>query len=213
MTVLEIILLTASYYSKPINEPLLEMYAEDLADLPASEVIAAYKTYRRSPKNRTFPLPAQIREIVEGPKDPEGEAAATVGRIIDAVTRFGYSNSLRAMEYIGASGWQTVKSSGGWDFICANLGASLDLTTFSAQLRNRLKQEISSNAHKDLNLKVIGSGRGAQALETTSQQQITKPTLVQPQELVQEFKSLTPEQRKLNTKRGGSNECNKVILF
>lgn len=132
----ETIILTASYYGRTISEPVLNMYAEDLEDLPEDRVVAAYKTYRRDPKNKSFPLPAQIRDIVQPETTPEVEARDIASAIQGAIVKYGYPNEGLAREYIGPQGWDVVQRWGGWSHLCANMGVSIDPGQFYAQVRD-----------------------------------------------------------------------------
>lgn len=118
MSVKEMILLTAIYYSKTVPDAVLEMYAEDLADLPVDRVLEAYKIYRRNPANKFFPLPAQIREIIAPTVSAKSEARESVERIKQAITKFGYCNLNEARMYIGPVGWKLVQGLGGWTAVC-----------------------------------------------------------------------------------------------
>jgi hypothetical protein len=135
MNLREVIVLTATYYGKDLIEPVLEMYVDDLSDLPEAEVIEAYRTYRRNPKNRAFPLPAQIREIIEPEVSPEGMANEAISRIQEAITRFGYARGGEAQLFIGSLGWAVVKRFGGWENLCRHHGVEIQPGTFFAQAR------------------------------------------------------------------------------
>lgn len=136
----KIIVHTAIYYGRDLKPEVLSMMCEDLADLDPAACIAAYTAYRRNPKNKTFPLPAQIREIVR-PEDyisPEIMAREIAARIVGAVTSCGWCNPKAAESEIGPEGWELVKRQGGWMHICQNLGVNINPTTFQAQLRDQL---------------------------------------------------------------------------
>lgn len=139
-TLREVIILTASYYSKPLSGEVLEMYAEDLADLPAAKCIEAYQLYRRNPKNVHFPLPAQIRGLVAPAEhiSAESKARETAGRICGAVAKYGWNNWAEAKVYIGAEGWEVIRRQGGWQHVCENLGTNINPTAFQAQIRDML---------------------------------------------------------------------------
>lgn len=136
MTVAEIIILTASYYRIPLSEPVLAMYCEDLEDLPSEEIIAAYKAFRRDPKNKTMPLPAQIRDMIAPTPNPDAEARELLGRIKTAITQFGWNQGDAARPYIGEVGWQLVTDQGGWFNLCCSDFLTND--SMQAQARNRL---------------------------------------------------------------------------
>lgn len=150
----ETIINVASYYGRTISAPVLAMYAEDLADLPEDEVISAYTAYRRNPKNTQFPLPAQIRGVVSPAIDPDSAAREIASRINHAVVKFGWANAPEAHSYIGELGWDIVNRSGGWSYICQNLGVQLDPGVFSAQVRELAKSSITHDSQALAN--VIG---------------------------------------------------------
>lgn len=142
----ETIVLTHAYYNRgqPLQDGVLLMYAEDLSDLDPITCIEAYQCYRRNPQNRTFPLPAQIRELVN-PEEfvaVEAKAREIAARVVGAVTRFGWNNGRDACEYIGPIGWTVVERQGGWRHICENLGLRIQATTFQAQIRDQVEGSL-----------------------------------------------------------------------
>ena len=141
------IVLTAAYYGREISEAVLKMYIKDLSDLDETKCILAYDAWRKKPENKTFPLPAQIREMLNPTISLTNEqiAADIAGRIVGAVSKFGYSNPKEAREFIGDVGWIVVELRGGWNFICRNLGLSLNPSTFEAQARKQVEFSLKSN--------------------------------------------------------------------
>lgn len=137
----EIIILTASYYNRTLSEPVLNMYAEDLEDLDPRAVVQAYKAWRQNPKNTQFPLPAQIRGLINPEIDEDVIAKTAASRIIEAVARFGWCNSQDARAHIGELGWSVVSRFGGWSYVCENMGRELNITTFQAQARDLAKAQ------------------------------------------------------------------------
>lgn len=135
------IIMTAEYYGRQISETVLAMYASDLEDLPADKVCDAYVRYRRNPANKTFPLPAQIRELVNPEEfvSVETQAREVAARIVGAISRYGWANAKEAQAFIGPEGWDLVKRSGGWSYLCENTGVSIQPTTLQAQLRDQLE--------------------------------------------------------------------------
>lgn len=140
------IALTAAYYGRDLTLPVIEMMANDLSDLPFLEVSAAFANYRRDPKNRTFPVPAQIRELVRPTPTPEQQARELVARILEAQDRFGYTWPHEAKAFIGEIGWSAVRTYGGWQNFCEGLGHHFSVDQFSAQVRELLKGRIQHGA-------------------------------------------------------------------
>lgn len=139
----KIIAFTAEYYGKEMKREVISMMVDDLIDLPLNEVIKAYGDYRRDPKNRTMPLPAQIRAIVAPEPDTESMSREIVARILEAQDRFGYTWPAEAKQFIGEVGWSVVRAYGGWENFCSGLGQDFTVDAFSAQARELLKGRIT----------------------------------------------------------------------
>ncbi len=110
-----------TYYQRPIDDVTLGMYAEDVADVPVALVEQAMKQYRRDPKNRVVPLPAQIRALAQPESQPVSNKALSVdaaARIISAIKKYGWNNPEDARKYIGELGWEVVQRQGGWMAQC-----------------------------------------------------------------------------------------------
>lgn len=114
----ETILLTATYYRVAISEPVLEMYVEDLSEWNPQLVAEAYKIYRKNHKNKFFPLPAQIIEILNPETSPDAAARDAVEKIKTAIRDFGYSRLMEAKQFMGPVAWEIVRSNGGWTAVC-----------------------------------------------------------------------------------------------
>lgn len=146
MKLKEIIALTYAYYNqgKAPQDAVLAMYAEDLADLDPIQCIDAYNRYRKNPKNRTFPLPAQIRELVCPDEfiSTEAQAREIAARIVGAISQFGWNNGRSAEVYIGPAGWSVVQRQGGWNYLCENMGTRINPTTFQAQVRDQVEGSL-----------------------------------------------------------------------
>lgn len=139
--VARVIKATAAYYGKLIEPEVLTMMCNDLEDLDPLKVIEAYERYRKSPRNRHFPLPSDIRELVNPGEFVAVEARAReiAARVVGAVTKYGWNNGTEAMSYIGPEGWAAVEIQGGWRHICENLGTNMQSTTFQAQVRDQVE--------------------------------------------------------------------------
>jgi len=138
----EIIILTANYYQRTLNQPVLEMYLEDLEGHDEEKVVRAYKAYRKDPKNKTFPLPAQIIDIMNPQVSVDAQAQEIAGRITESISRFGYVGGAKAKEFIGEIGWSVVQRFGGWAEICRDHGVSIQPGQFFAQSRDMIKAKI-----------------------------------------------------------------------
>lgn len=134
--------LYAAYYRAKFEDEILRMYAEDLSDLDYPAVNRALETYRRDPRNKTMPMPSQIREKLTPQVDHESVAREIAARIGGAITKFGWASSDRAREYIGEIGWRIVETRGGWTNLCQNHGVTIDPTAFEAQVREQAKAAV-----------------------------------------------------------------------
>lgn len=137
-----VILATAVYYGRQVSQDVLSMMIDDLSDLPINTVLSAYSAFRRDARNKFFPLPAQIREMITPQVDPESAARELAARITGAIPKFGYANSQEAREYIGELGWQIIQRQGGWTYICEHHGLRIDPTAFQAQIREQAKASL-----------------------------------------------------------------------
>lgn len=131
----------SAYYQRQLPDMVLQMYAADLNDLRFDDVMKAMSDYRMGEKNRTMPIPAQIRAMLERHSDPHDVGVLVAAKVTQAVSKFGWTNPQEAMNFIGPLGQQAVRVFGGWDYICKNLGVTIDITTFQAQVREITKSE------------------------------------------------------------------------
>lgn len=142
----ETIVLTFAYYSRSqaLSDQVLLMYVEDLSDLDPEACIEAYGRFRRNPANKTFPLPAQIRELVNPEQFVaiESRAREIAARICAAVPKYGWNNPKDAEAFIGPEGWSIVQRQGGWSYICENMGVKINPTSFQAQVRDQVEGSL-----------------------------------------------------------------------
>jgi hypothetical protein len=134
------LVLTAAYYSKDLTEQLLELYVEDILSYGIEEerILIAINNYRKDPKNRIFPLPAQLMELFVEKRaliEPIDLGRDISIRIVGAVSKYGYTSPGEAKTYIGKIGWEIVNRYGGWDYVCKNLGVTLDVGIFQSNVR------------------------------------------------------------------------------
>lgn len=115
----KVVINLAEYYEKTLTDNQMEMYIQDLSDIPFPELLRAVELYRQDPKNDRFPLPAKLRAIIQLPDDQK--ARDGVSRILSAISRIGPYRTKDAQEYIGELGWAVVKLQGGWEETCTSL--------------------------------------------------------------------------------------------
>lgn len=158
-------LLTLSvYYQKPLDDTTLVMYCEDLADYDFDQVQLAMRKYRQNPKNKFMPLPAQLIEMFS-PQISEDQAAREItGRIVEAVSRFGYARGEDAKEYIGEIGWSVIQVYGGWIGLCEGLGIYFSNDSFNAQCRELVKARVIHGDKIGEHVKALEYKRGEEPL-------------------------------------------------
>lgn len=123
-------------YGREIPRPALTIMLDAISDLDSSDVIIFLKDWVRNSKLKSYPLPADIRSQLNPTMDPIDDARLASSRVIQAVSKYGSWNPYDAEQFVGDLGWNAVKRFGGWQYVCENLGVSLDVTTFQAQLRD-----------------------------------------------------------------------------
>jgi hypothetical protein len=147
--------------AKDITPGTLDLYAEELADLPPEQVVAAIGELRKS--QTFFPSLAEIRQrtvaIIAGPVLVDPEAAfGEVMRQIKLVGSYGtpqFSSPLVA---------KAVESLGGWKVVC--LMDLDDLSSYRAQFRKAL----AAIQHREVDRIVSGRaiGEGLDALDAAA---------------------------------------------
>lgn len=146
----ELLKLAIFYRDEKLTSQHIAMYAETLKHIDLQTIKFCVAEYCKDPKNSFFPVPpTKILRYAEKPKeDAHDVGVVTAARVLQAVNKFGWANSESAMNFIGPIGQNAVRVFGGWTFICENLGNTIDLTTFQAQVREIVKS----------NTKLVSSG-------------------------------------------------------
>lgn len=126
-------LIRQGYTLDQVRPVLTDMFGQDVRIPLASEV---------------------IKRMRPGEKQVQDESVIMAGTIIEAVYRYGKSNTNDAKRFLGNSAWNAVKKFGGWDLLCrmdeVNIGVA------RAQL-TKICRAISS----DSSLKAIGTNSGS----------------------------------------------------
>lgn len=121
---------TPEFYSTMISS------LDKFFNLSLDKYLVAINSYMRDQKNKTFPSPMALRPYLEPELDSDTRGKLAAARVIEAVSKFGYTNPTEAKQYIGELGWNAVSRFGGWTYVCENLGVTIQITTFQAQARD-----------------------------------------------------------------------------
>lgn len=144
---METIIFTAEYYGRTLSEGALKMMARDLSKFPVETVVVAYDIYRQNGKNRAFPLPAQIIEIIEGGNDKQNALTLAI-KMVASVKRHDYTWGMALpmgkrdsfqdefISELGEVAWNIAQMHGGWGRFCESFWASDNETAFKAQVRD-----------------------------------------------------------------------------
>ena len=132
MQIKKLLIGLAEYFEKALTPGQLSMYSEDLEEFTLEEIGLAIQAVRRNPAQKFFPLPASLREEIVG--NARDEALEASNRILEGMTRFGYTNPERAKQFIGELGWRVVEREGGWQYLCQRVQGD-DLPILKAQWR------------------------------------------------------------------------------
>lgn len=135
----------AMLYGKDFPKETAKIYINSLLSfLPDSfeNYMKALSDYVSDKKNKFFPAPVHLREYLNPTINDDQLAVSAASRVIEAVSKFGWSNPGEAHAFIGDLGWRSVKVFGGWQYVCENLGTEINLSTFNAQIREISKATI-----------------------------------------------------------------------
>lgn len=126
-----------------LSPTILELYDTNLRRLGYQALCNAIDQVIIRRKSRDpFPSISEIAGIIEPSTDPELEAIEAANRIVEAITRYGYTNPERAKEFIGELGWRVVTREGGWENICRSVQSYDALSTHKAQWRQLAKATL-----------------------------------------------------------------------
>jgi hypothetical protein len=162
----KIIFVTAEFYGKSLIPEVIQMYASDLKDLDFQKVELAYEKYRKDPRHKFSPMPAEIRQIVHPELTPENVAIDIADRVWRAIQRFGYTNPADAEDFIGPVGWKVVGPD--WISLCQHTDFG-DRGVFIAQVRKSIGAKLEAIAVEEddrrtlqmSNVKQIGKKDGS----------------------------------------------------
>lgn len=139
----ELWLETAILYGREISKQTLNLMLNAISDLDFKNVEIFMSDWIKHKKNKSFPLPADIRDFIYPEIDDDASAKESASRLMASVSKFGYTQPKEAKEYMGEAAWSIVSRYGGWTTICEQLGVELDRQVFQAQVRDLIKSHMS----------------------------------------------------------------------
>ena len=119
------------YFDVVLPESRLKLFVDQLQDVDPMKLLIAGERFTSNPKNRFFPFPSQLRELLgSGFMSDEAKAEDAASRITGAITRYGYTWINLANQYepggwtacskkvLGELGVLIVHRLGGWSQLC-----------------------------------------------------------------------------------------------
>ncbi len=158
----------ASNSKTQISQTLLRVYDVAVYPFGYKRACIALETLMLETKFWSMPTPRMIIDAIENKASPMSKANLIAGKIIEAVGKFGYSNSIDAKEFIGPDGWLAVTSFGGWSYLCSNLGLNMNPSSTRAQLRDYILSELGVTKKDVEALPLLESGSQFDRLESVA---------------------------------------------
>lgn len=125
--VIKTLIAFSEIYGRQFSKDSISLMANALMDLDGKRVLDALNKYMEDPKSRTFPMPGQIRDLVNPGVREEDVVNMAVARICEAMSKFGSYNHEQAKAYVGELGWEIVKRDGGWLDICCTDSSDMSI--------------------------------------------------------------------------------------
>jgi hypothetical protein len=138
----EVLAVMAEIYGDQLTKPRAHGYMVALSDLTLEEMKLAFGRLTNDPEVIRLPLPAKIIEAARPQLSVDDESKEAAGRVLTAISRFGYPNPRDAREFIGELGWRCVELQGGWAQLCQSTH-DRQLPMLQAQFR-----ELAKSQHK-----------------------------------------------------------------
>lgn len=85
----KILIVTAAYYGKELSDEVVRLQVGDLQDLDYDRVVRGFESFRRDPKNKFAPLPADIRALADPAESEVDVGRDTAVRLIAALAKHG----------------------------------------------------------------------------------------------------------------------------
>jgi len=138
-------------WGNQIDQIRARMYAIAILESGCKDIPSLLKQSLKA--HTRFPSAAELIKLSKGNIDEKDNAVLLSGKIIDAISKFGYMNKQDAKSYLGDQAWRAVELFGGWERLCrADLS---QMQSIRAQLRDLCmattkNSECSKITHNDL---------------------------------------------------------------
>jgi hypothetical protein len=153
---------------------LIDVFCDSFPEATLETFLHALTAYRNDTKNVAFPSPARLQAYIRPVESIEAKAHELASKIVESISRFGYSD-FRGMEnYVGPVGVDVVRRMGGWSYVCENHGTKLQPGQFFAQSREVIKAILETKKNDQNRL----------ALESTQTKQLENSNATNVHEIV-----------------------------
>jgi len=181
----KVMVLLGEVYGKEVSELKMEAYYDALSDLTDEELVRAVRMLMRTKKISVFPLPAEIREAVEG----TGREIIASLKVEEAMFKVG---GYKSVVFDDPVIHVVIERTGGWPFYCAmeidewkfrRKDFERAYLAFAARplpekvperLPGRYEIVNEAEGHRDEPPQIAYVGSKAKALEWTRQREIAK---------------------------------------
>lgn len=154
----------AQMYGRELNKTSLKIMIDAVEDLELKDVICAFTEWVKTSKQSRYPLPADIRQIVQPETDDKSLAIVLARKLDKAISTHGYNweegyfgangnyweGAMRAqfpsfkeavLSELGPIGWATIRLKGGWKQTCQSAN-EMEEGMFIAQTRDLVQSNM-----------------------------------------------------------------------
>jgi hypothetical protein len=134
----------------PLSQMLIAIYDKAMEPYGYERAVAAMNILIMECRSWQMPTPHQIVEKINNKPSRISEANEVAGRIMQAISDYGYTRGSEAHDFIGDLGWQVVRRFGGWTSLCCDMGLTLDPSSSRAQMRDIALALMDINDHRSI---------------------------------------------------------------
>lgn len=139
---------------------MIDVINDAYPECDASQILKAIKNYRDDHKNSIFPSPAKLNQYLRPKVLIDAQANEIVSRIVQSISRFGYTGHKQASAFVGEIGWGVVRRLGGWEYLCREHGESINPGQFYAQTRELVKAQLEIQNSPNIDMELLLNGPG-----------------------------------------------------